>query len=182
MRENTETAPVTAAPAAREDESAGTAPALFFDAILTPHRSLTPLGFTLLMTGVALVSFTAGLFFLLQGAWPVFGFFGLDVLLIYLAFRANFRAGRAYETVTLTARDLLVRRVDAKGRQQSWRFEPYWVGVEVRKPDHPDSRVVLSSHGDRLALAASLTPGERIEFAEALRRALARWRRPPDSV
>ena len=44
--------------------------------------------------------------FLLIGAWPVFGFLGLDVLLIYIAFRANFRAARAYEEVTVTATEL----------------------------------------------------------------------------
>jgi uncharacterized membrane protein len=34
---------------------------------------------------IAAVSFAAGIGFLLIGAWPVFGFFGLDVVLIWWA-------------------------------------------------------------------------------------------------
>ena len=40
---------------------------------------------------------------LLTGAWPVMGFFGLDVLLVYVAFKLNYRSGRLYETVELDA-------------------------------------------------------------------------------
>ena len=40
--------------------------------------------------------------FLLLGAWPVFGFFGLDVLLLYLAFRANYRAAGPTRRSTVT--------------------------------------------------------------------------------
>ena len=60
---------------------------LLFDAILRPHRSLGPRGFLALMIFVALVSFAAGIAFVSIGAWPVFGFFGLDALALYVAFR-----------------------------------------------------------------------------------------------
>ena len=53
-----------------------------FSALLTPHRSLNRTGFLVLMAFVCVVSFAAGMVFLLMGAWPVFGFFGLDVLAI----------------------------------------------------------------------------------------------------
>ena len=54
------------------------------------------------MSAIGGVSFVTGMAFLLMGAWPVFGFFGLDVALIYPAFRLNYRSGRLYETVELT--------------------------------------------------------------------------------
>jgi uncharacterized membrane protein len=73
-----------------------------FRALLTPHRSLGPAGFLILMAALGTASFITGIVFLLMGAWPVFGFFGLDVLLIYIAFRLNYRSGRLYETVELT--------------------------------------------------------------------------------
>ena len=66
-----------------------------FSAIVTPHRSLGSLGFLILMVAVGGISFAAGIAFLMMGAWPVFGFFGLDVFLVYLAFRANYRAAAA---------------------------------------------------------------------------------------
>src|SRR6202790_872603 len=87
-----------------------------FSAIVTPHRSLSRFGFVIVMAAVTGVSFVAGTVFLILGAWPVFGFFGLDVLLVYLAFRANYRAAAAYEEVTMTACELKVRKVSHRGK------------------------------------------------------------------
>ena len=77
---------------------------ILFDAVLEPHRSLSPEGFRLLMVCVALGGLGIGTFFLLAGAWPVFGFCGLEVLLFYGLFRLNYRQARLREYVTLTQR------------------------------------------------------------------------------
>src|ERR1700754_2655509 len=82
-----------------------------FSALLTPHRSLNRTGFLVLMGFVCAISFVAGLVFLMMGAWPVFGFFGLDVLAIWWAFKVNFRAARASEEIVVTTTELRVRRV-----------------------------------------------------------------------
>jgi uncharacterized membrane protein len=153
-------------------------PAPFFDAELRPHRSLGPLGFWLLMTAVSLVCFTAGIAFLLIGAWPVFGFFGLDVLLIYVAFRLSYRSGRLVEFVRLDERILTLVRRQPGGRTETWRFEPFWVRVAMDDPPRHDSRLVLSSHGRHVTFGGFLTPEERLEVATALRAALVRWRAP----
>ena len=145
-----------------------------FDAVLYPHRSLGPRGFALLMAAIGLVGFGGGLAFLLAGAWPVFGFLGLDVALIYWAFKANYRSGRAHEIVRLTAQELTVERVAASGRSQTWSFQPYWLRVEIDEPPEHASKLVLSSHGHRLSIGSFLTPQERGDFAGALRQALAR--------
>jgi len=92
---------------------------LVFGAELVPHRSLPPQGFLLLMTTIGVISFGAGIAFYLAGAWPVVGFLGLDVLLIYLAFRINYRRGDLREILELTRDDLLVRRIDHRGRETS---------------------------------------------------------------
>src|ERR1700730_1129085 len=86
-----------------------------FSTLLTPHRSLNRTGFLLVMAFISVVSFAAGLAFLLMGAWPVLGFFGLDVLAIYWAFRINFQRARASEEITVTPSELRVRRVSPKG-------------------------------------------------------------------
>ena len=109
-----------------EEQQQEAQPAETFNAILTPHRSLSPFGFLVLMSSIALVSFVVGMYFLLLGAWPILGFFGLDVLLIYVAFRLNYRSGREYERVELSPRLLKLTRVDPRGRAQSYDFNPYW--------------------------------------------------------
>src|ERR1700760_2075190 len=101
-----------------------------FSALLTPHRSLNRTGFLVLMTFFGAISFAAGIAFLLMGAWPVFGFFGLDVLLIYWAFRINYRAARAYEEVMVTHSELLVRKVSHRGKTAEWSFNPLWVRLD----------------------------------------------------
>ena len=155
-------------------DHSGTAPAepVIFEATLTPHRSLSARGFVVLMAAVCLISFTAGLVFFLVGAWPVIGFLGLDVGLIYLAFRVNYRRGTAYETLRLTPNDLVVDRVDPRGRARRWRFQAHWLQVLIDDPPRHDSQLVLRSHGRSLTIAGFLTARERAEVARALRRAL----------
>ena len=105
-----------------------------FSAVITPHRSLGSTGFLVLMLCIGGVSFVSGMVFLMLGAWPVFGFLGLDVALIYWAFRANFRAARAYEEVTVTASELKVRKVNPRGERPRVDAQP---GLGEARPDRP---------------------------------------------
>jgi uncharacterized membrane protein len=148
----------------------------YFDAVLHPNRSLGARGFLILMMALAALSFAGGVVFISVGAWPVFGFLGIDILLIYVAFRASYRSGRLVETVRLTDAALEVRRIDAYGRGTAWRVPPLWAKVEVDNPDEHNCRVVLRSHGESVILGAFLSPPERKELAAALRQALARQR------
>lgn len=147
-----------------------------FSAALRPHRSLPPAGFLALMAVLGGLSFAAGMVFLLHGAWPVFGFFGLDVALVYVAFRLNYRDGRRLETVDLSREELLVRRIDPRGRVAQWRFQPYWVRLHLTEHDDTVGPLTLSSHGRRLSLGAFLSGPERRDFARALEAALAQAR------
>ncbi|RMF08048.1 MAG: DUF2244 domain-containing protein [Alphaproteobacteria bacterium] len=150
---------------------------LWFDAVLHPHRSLSGRGFVILMAALCAVSFGAGMIFVLNGAWPVLGFFGLDVLAIYVAFRLNYRAGRWLETIRLGERELVVGRLDPAGHYQEWRFQPYWVRVNMVETSPYDNALVLTSHGRSLALGKFLNPAERADLAAALKEALARHHR-----
>lgn len=156
----------------------GASAAVRFGAVLTPHRSLGPLGFRILMAAFAGGAFAVGTVFYLAGAWPVLGFMGLEVLLVYGAFKLSYRSGRLRETVTLTDADLTVERVAPSGRIQRWRFQPNWLAVRLDDPPDWDTPLTLASHGRELVIGAFLTPAERKEVADAIRAALAAWRRP----
>ncbi len=149
---------------------------VFFDAILRPHRSLPPRGFFVVMLVLAAISITAGTAFLMMGAWPVFGFFGLDVALVYLAFRLNYRSGRMFETVTLTDASLDVRRVKPSGSERRWTLEPTWVRVLLRGPDPERPHVVLRSREDLVQIGDFLPPAERQGLATAIESALVERR------
>jgi uncharacterized membrane protein len=149
---------------------------VFFEAVLHPHRSLPPQGFMLLMLLLGAVSFAAGVSFVLLGAWPIFGYFGLDVLLVYLAFRASYRSARMHEWVRLTEDMLTVERVGQRGERRRWQFQPFWLRVVLEEQDE-SNRLVLSSHGRELVVGGFLAPAERRNLAVALKEALNRWRR-----
>jgi uncharacterized membrane protein len=151
-----------------------------FSAVLTPHRSLGRKGFLILMTVLGLISFATGTAFLLAGAWPVFGFCGLDVLLIYFAFRLSYRRAKAYEQVTVTPSELTVRQVSHHGRISEWTLNPLWVKLDrVVHAEFGIERLFLVSHGRRLAIAGFLGPQEKESFALALSAALGEAKRGP---
>ncbi len=154
-------------------------PRVFFDAILHPHRSLGRRGFRVLMGVVVLANLTIAGVFAAGGAWPVVPFCGLDVLVLWLAFRANYRSARLYERIRLTDSDLTVQRVAWRKPEKRWTFQPYWLRVSMDDPPRHESQVTLSSHGQSVVVGAFLSPEERGDFARALTRALAAWRRAP---
>jgi uncharacterized membrane protein len=151
-----------------------------FSAIITPHRSLSRAGFILLMLTIGGLSFISGILFLLVGAWPVFGFLALNVALVYWAFRANYRAARAYEKVTVTASELTVRKVNQRGGVREWTLNPVWVRLDrIEHEEFGIERLYLTSHGRRLSIAGFLGAEEKASFARALSSALGEAKRGP---
>ena len=147
-----------------------------FRAVLRPHRSLGPKGFLVLMAILSLISFTAGLVFFFMGAWPVVGFLGLDVLLVYIAFRLNYRAGRLYETVELTPDELTITRVHPSGRTERFACNPYWARVRLARARDGRTDLRLHLRGKEMSFGRFLTDDERHDFAQALTGALAQAR------
>ena len=151
-----------------------------FSATITPHRSLSSTGFVIFMLCIGGISFAAGMVFLMLGAWPVFGFFGLDVALVYWAFRANYRSARAYEEVTVTASELKLGKVSHHGRVSEWTLNPLWVRLD--RDEHAEygiERLYLVSRGRRVTIAGFLGPDEKASFAHALSDALGEAKRGP---
>jgi uncharacterized membrane protein len=148
----------------------------FWQIELRPHRSLPPGGFRLLMLIACLISILCGTGFALIGAWPVGGFFGLDMLLLYLAFRASYRSGRMRETVSLDGGDLTIERVSVRGELRFWRMQAFWLKVRLIESGDDSNRLLLSTHGRTLAIGGFLSPLERRGLARELEAALRRWR------
>ena len=145
-----------------------------FRAVLTPSRSLTPEGFVALMAAFAGINLVAAGFFVITGAWPVAGFMGLDVALLYVAFKVNNRDGRRSERIELTPQELVLERVAPSRRSEEKRFIRSWVRVELEEDRERQliGRLFLKSHGERTEIAGFLGAEERKSFAEALRAAL----------
>jgi uncharacterized membrane protein len=151
-----------------------------FSALLTPHRSLNRTGFIVLMAFLSVVSFAAGVAFWMIGAWPVFGFFGLDILLVYWAFKVNFRRGNATEEISVTPSELRVRRVSHRGHVVEWVLNPLWVQLDQKThAEFGIEKLYLVSRGRRVSVASFLGPDEKASFAKALLAALQAAKRGP---
>ena len=162
----------TAAPGRAPPESA------VFAATLHPHRSLSRCGTIVLLTVLGLISLVSAIPFVLMGAWPVGGYFGLDFAVLYLCFRLNNARARAYEEVLLTRIELMVRKVCWRGAAATRRFNPFWVRLKTEDdPDYGMMRLAVVQRSEEIELGAFLTPQERAEFAQAFGTALAGLRR-----
>jgi uncharacterized membrane protein len=150
-------------------------PDTLFDAVLYPHRSLSPRGVRFLTAGICGVLCLVALFFSAMGAWSALPFFGGEVLLIWWAFRTNARDGRMFERLHLTSDAMTVARVRPSGRETQHRFAPpHWLSVDLIPCPSGDNELWLASHGRSLMVGSFLTPDERRELAAALRGALRR--------
>ena len=155
-----------------DDKAADAQEDAVFRATLVPYRSLPPAGFIALMSALTLVSFIAGMAFYLAGAWPVLGFFGLDVLLVYIAFKLNYRSGRLYEMVEVLPDNVTVTRVHPSGRREAFAFTTAWVRVDFREQPDGRTELRLRHHARALLFGEFLTDDERRDFAHALRSAV----------
>jgi len=146
-----------------------------WQATLTPHRSLTREGFLVLMGLVIAVNLVVGCMFMAMGAWPITGFAGLDVLLVWWAFRANFADARQLERIFITDHELVFDRLIEKHPPLQQRFVRRWVRVELEEDKEREliGRLLLVSGPTRLAIGEFLAPEERKSLATALKAALA---------
>lgn len=142
-----------------------------FSTSLQPHRSLSPEGFRWLMRGAVAANLLIGVPMFLLGAWPVFGFLGLDLLLLYWLLRRSFVDARRGETLVLTDRELIVERWTPDGEREQHRLDAYWLRLEAS-----EERLVLVSRGNRMVVGRFLGPAERQQLAEQLAAALAKAR------
>lgn len=105
-----------------------------------------------------------------MGAWPVMGFMGLDVALIYLAFRRNYRDAKIFETIDLTGEKLVLERVYPSGRKKNWVFNPFWVRIGLIEHPSGATKMQLTSHGKSLLFGQFLSDHERREFTAVLQK------------
>ncbi|HRJ69262.1 MAG TPA: DUF2244 domain-containing protein [Beijerinckiaceae bacterium] len=149
-----------------------------FAATLRPNRPLGRSGVALVVGFVALIATVTAIPFIVAGAWPIGGFFGLDVALLYGAFRISSRRAQAYEEVVLSRLELCLRKVDWRGRAREWRFNPFWARLRTREQaEFGLTDLAIVEHGREVAVGSFLGPQEKQEFARALDCALADARR-----
>ncbi|MEP3264928.1 MAG: DUF2244 domain-containing protein [Hyphomicrobiales bacterium] len=148
-----------------------------FSATLRPYRSLSQNGFIILMILFGGTCFLMGFFYLIIGAWPVFAFLGLDVLLLYVAFRINYHFAKAFEEIIVRRDALIVRQVSARGKIQEMTFNPFWAKLNISKDDEGVvTKISIAARGEANDIGAFLNPEDKTTFARAFGAALVEAR------
>lgn len=147
-----------------------------------PHRSLSPRGFLLVMAALGFFAFCIGLGFFLLGAWPVIGFLGLEILVVWAAFKMNYRAAKRRQHLTATTNKLKIENVSPAGNRETTELPTAWVKVELTPREEPEMRsrqrqkVVVRSHGKTAEIGNFLHPAETPRLAREVSRMVDRAR------
>lgn len=156
----------------------GNSERVIFAAELFPHRSLSRSATNKLFLFFAALALIHFLFFVVVGAWIVFIFWGVDFLLLLIAFWLNNRAALVREYVEVRPDLILVRKLAPSGRKSLKEFSPFYTQFHVdRRGDFGIERMVLQDMTYSIELGTFLNPDDRESFARAFAVALARAKR-----
>ena len=153
-----------------------------------PHRSLSQKGFAILIASLVGLLSTIGIGFFLAGAWPVIGFFGLELLVVWSAFHLNYRAAKVRETIETSTEILKIEQTDERGKSAITEFPVGWLRVHLSPSVTPDlsaryrQRVILSSHGRQAEVGAFLHPAEKAELRREIDGMVSRSRAARDKI
>lgn len=154
------------------DGESNDAPSAYREGIkIWPHRSLSKRGFAIVLIALGSLAFAIGTGFFLAGAWPVFGFLGVEFLVVYIAFRLNFRAAKKRQSITVTDKMLRVDTTHPSGKTDSVSLPTSWVRVTVSPDGAPDitsryqQKITVSSHGHSVVIADFIHPAETPQLA-----------------
>lgn len=148
-----------------------------------PYRSLSPRGFFLVMAALGSLAFCIGLGFFLLGAWPVIGFLGLELLVVWLAFKMNYHAAKRRQNLIATETALTIENVSPAGERDATTLPTAWVQVELTPREAPDTsartrqRVIARSHGRTAEIGSFLHPAEMPKLAGEVRSMVSRARK-----
>ena len=152
-----------------------------------PHRSLSPKGFAIVIGVLAGLLFIIGLGFFLAGAWPVIGFLGLELLVVWGAFKLNYRAARHRETIHTTTEELMFESQTPAGKQSQKSFPIGWLRVSLSPSKSPvmssrdQQKIILSSHGEQAEIGKYLHPAEKAGLSREIGSMIDRARATRDS-
>tara|TARA_A100001037_G_scaffold299826_1_gene326242 strand:- start:1882 stop:2409 length:528 start_codon:yes stop_codon:yes gene_type:complete len=147
---------------------------LLFGAVLTPNQSLKKPAAKVLLGTAGVIFFLGSTIFSLAGAWPISGFFCIEFIVLYLAFRACSKKLQRKEIISLRPHNLTIERITANGTKSSWHFQPYWLRITLRNQNSNQGQLVFSSGGQSVQVGSFLSKNDQISLAAALQEALRR--------
>lgn len=144
-----------------------TAHAAEFSWVARRNNSLSSSGRHLVFAFLLVVSVGIAAAFAYFGAWLVLPFAGLEMLVLYLAFRYIERHAADYELVAIDGDRVKIEICEA-GRARSHELNRYWAQLVSRD----GGRLALRSHGREVEIGRHMNEDERLALARELGRQL----------
>lgn len=156
-------------------ERAGREQAVAYSITAGRNCSLSSSGRVLVFGVLFCVSLGISTGFALVGAWPVMPFAGLEMLVLYWAFRCVGRHAGDFDRIILCGDRLTVEKAQLD-EVRRYEFNRYWAQVVLRADaEGRRCRLTLRSHGREVEFGAFLTDSERMALAHQLRKELGRF-------
>jgi len=149
-----------------------------FEAVIIPHRSLSPRGLRILIAAICLLSGLIVLRFWLIGAWPVAGFSVAEIGIAIFLLRLNANRARLSELVLLSEDTLRIVRTGRTGRRDERVLPVGWLNVVLEEQPGRVPKLLLVARGLSEEIAATLGEVEKRDLWSALREALHLARNP----
>ena len=135
------------------------------------NNSLSSLGRRFVFGFILSVSLgIAVAFFLVFGAWPILPFAGIEMAVLYLAFRYVDRHAEDYERITIRGDNVAVE-VREGSRVTRQELNRCWAQVVC---EHEGARLALRSHGRDVEVGRYVRDEQRAQVARELKRELTR--------
>ena len=140
---------------------------------LEPSKSLRPEGANLILVILGGFGLVISGSFMVFGAWPVFGFMALDVLLIYTAFQAQYRRSNRGQEITISNDKIEIKYFKAGTCIKTILFNRYWAKLEHLNTFNRHSKLMFSSHGKFSEIGEFLSFKEKQKLVADLKPLLA---------
>ena len=102
-------------------------------------------------------------------------FFGLDILLVYVFFKINFRSGKKKEILILTKNQLIVEFYNSKKISKTYYLDANWLQIHLIKLKNEMSKLKISSKNKSVIIGSFLRHQEKIAVVKSLKKALEKY-------
>ena len=147
-----------------------------FTITLWPYRSLGSRGYLYLMVAFISLIFILSLLFYFLGAWPVIGFLGFEIGLVWLVFRLNYNSGKNFEQIYITKGKTFIEQVNWRGAKRRFTIVSPWISAHCIRDEGNTNKLILRYHAEKLEIGSFLPPHEKVSLANTLNDCFKRMR------
>ena len=126
-----------------------------------PYRSLRRRQILFIFLLISLLIVFLSLIFYKLGAWPVAGFLGIDLVIIFLFFSINFFSKYNYEKITITSNKIIILRKNWFGKGKIKKISTEFITAKILKYEDQNDKLYLKNNNHSIEIGSFLTKKEK---------------------